>query len=336
VFRELALGIGLLVLIPGAFAAQPPDDDLALAIKRNSKSDFEQAIAVRHYSLERIDEYESMLKSRSLDAEFLEMAKNEIAKLKPQLREARERAIISKCEQQRSLACYETFLDQNKDSMVRYVALQGAIDLITASNEDKSQSFVDFYLKYPDSRKLMPEETGFLLSGPRNVEIFVLKSLLDQGLPEADLITIVLNAKGDYPAFSEKNSGRYAKLGFSKKLVDALTYKDLLGLGKEVTIKSIIASSKSGVRDDAIIKAILSNERYKRLSKPEERWLASFGLSKNLLEAISYNRVLSSGPDDYKMYDILADGRGRNAGYPTPPAQIRACGIAAYGSCLGS
>src|SRR5438132_1957142 len=28
-------------------------------------------------------------------------------------------------------------------------------------------------------------------------------------------------------------------------------------------------------------------------------------------------------------------GRGRDAGYPAPPAQIRTCGITAYGSCPG-
>ncbi|HSF30623.1 MAG TPA: hypothetical protein VLK82_09170, partial [Candidatus Tectomicrobia bacterium] len=29
-------------------------------------------------------------------------------------------------------------------------------------------------------------------------------------------------------------------------------------------------------------------------------------------------------------------GRGRDASYPTPPAQIPACGTTAPGSCLGS
>ena len=33
---------------------------------------------------------------------------------------------------------------------------------------------------------------------------------------------------------------------------------------------------------------------------------------------------------------IKGSGRGRNAGHPTPPAQIRTSGITAYGSCLGS
>ena len=28
-------------------------------------------------------------------------------------------------------------------------------------------------------------------------------------------------------------------------------------------------------------------------------------------------------------------GRGRDTGYPMPPAQIRTCRITAYGSCLG-
>ena len=32
----------------------------------------------------------------------------------------------------------------------------------------------------------------------------------------------------------------------------------------------------------------------------------------------------------------LDEGRGRDTGYPMPPAQIRTCSITAYGSCLRS
>ena len=32
----------------------------------------------------------------------------------------------------------------------------------------------------------------------------------------------------------------------------------------------------------------------------------------------------------------ILEGRGRDAGYPAPPAQIPACGTTAPGSCLGS
>ena len=35
------------------------------------------------------------------------------------------------------------------------------------------------------------------------------------------------------------------------------------------------------------------------------------------------------------MY-VLSTGRGRDAGFPAPPAQIRTCRATAYGSCLGS
>jgi len=34
------------------------------------------------------------------------------------------------------------------------------------------------------------------------------------------------------------------------------------------------------------------------------------------------------------LLNQLRHGRGRNAGCPAPPAQIRTCGTTAYGSCL--
>jgi hypothetical protein len=34
--------------------------------------------------------------------------------------------------------------------------------------------------------------------------------------------------------------------------------------------------------------------------------------------------------------DLQRPGRGRDAGYPAPPAQIPACSTTAPGSCLGS
>jgi hypothetical protein len=40
-----------------------------------------------------------------------------------------------------------------------------------------------------------------------------------------------------------------------------------------------------------------------------------------------------------EVWSLRADfikGRGRDVGHPTPPAQIRTCGITAYGSCLES
>lgn len=37
-----------------------------------------------------------------------------------------------------------------------------------------------------------------------------------------------------------------------------------------------------------------------------------------------------------KRYGFLKNSRGRDSGYPPPPAQIRTCGTTAYGSCLGS
>jgi hypothetical protein len=38
---------------------------------------------------------------------------------------------------------------------------------------------------------------------------------------------------------------------------------------------------------------------------------------------------------DAQIAANYANGRGRDAGYPAPPAQIRTCRIPAYGSYLG-
>ena len=57
----------------------------------------------------------------------------------------------------------------------------------------------------------------------------------------------------------------------------------------------------------------------------------------SVLQAVAgiYSGLLQYGPDDPDQWgpDL---GRGRDAGYPTPPAQIPACGTTAPGSCLGS
>jgi putative transposase len=44
------------------------------------------------------------------------------------------------------------------------------------------------------------------------------------------------------------------------------------------------------------------------------------------------------GVSEATLYNWKAKygGRGRGAGFPAPPAQIRTCRATAYGSCLGS
>jgi type II secretory pathway pseudopilin PulG len=42
-----------------------------------------------------------------------------------------------------------------------------------------------------------------------------------------------------------------------------------------------------------------------------------------------------SATSEARLNANRANGRGRDASYPTPPAQIRTCRIPAYGSYLG-
>ena len=66
----------------------------------------------------------------------------------------------------------------------------------------------------------------------------------------------------------------------------------------------------------------------------------------NLSNDLKVHDVSASSSSGLQMYDTYAsiivphvsmtEGRGRDASYPTPPAQIPACGTTAPGSCLGS
>jgi hypothetical protein len=60
--------------------------------------------------------------------------------------------------------------------------------------------------------------------------------------------------------------------------------------------------------------------------------LLSFGQSFSTLKLRPLNVLI--GPNGAGKSNLL-DGRGRNAAYPAPPAQIRTCRITAYGSYLG-
>jgi transposase len=51
------------------------------------------------------------------------------------------------------------------------------------------------------------------------------------------------------------------------------------------------------------------------------------------------NRVPAFSAYLYRFRNLVEcffNGRGRDAGFPAPPAQIRTCRATAYGSCLGS
>ena len=53
---------------------------------------------------------------------------------------------------------------------------------------------------------------------------------------------------------------------------------------------------------------------------------------RKLIERVAPGRPCTHRPMEEIMRDIQS--RGRDAGCPAPPAQIRTCGTTAYGSCL--
>jgi len=53
---------------------------------------------------------------------------------------------------------------------------------------------------------------------------------------------------------------------------------------------------------------------------------------------LGHLKAIDASGTTTKAYGKLhgLNGRGRDNGYPMPPAQIRTCSITAYGSCLRS
>ena len=53
------------------------------------------------------------------------------------------------------------------------------------------------------------------------------------------------------------------------------------------------------------------------------------------MASVQHGRPCASRQMEVTISRQATTGRGRDVGYPTPPAQIRTCGFPAYGSYLG-
>lgn len=214
---------------------------------------------------------------------------------------------LEACVQQHSEACVERYLNAHPTASNRLFAAEALVSFYEERGAALDE-YIRLYEKHPYARKLFPREAGFWASGPSGVEAYVLKNLKAKGVSDFDLIQLVLNAKGDYPKQTDWGDARWAQAGIRGKLLEAITHKSILDMGT-LKIRSVVSASNRNVPEAQIIHSILNGGGYRRLSDAQGRWLKSLGVSGEVVDVISFHRLLSKGPDEYRVYHVWRDLR---------------------------
>lgn len=214
---------------------------------------------------------------------------------------------LEACVQQHSESCVEGYLNAHPTASNRLFAAEALVSFYEERGAALDE-YIRFYEKHPYARKLFPREAGFWASGPSGVEAYVLKNLKAKGVSDFDLIQLVLNAKGDYPKQTDWGDAQWAQAGIRGKLLEAVTHKSILDMGT-LKIRSVVSASNRNVPEAQIIHSILNGGGYRRLSDAQGQWLKSLGVSGAVVDVISFHRLLSKGPDEYRVYHVLRDVR---------------------------
>ena len=214
---------------------------------------------------------------------------------------------LNECIQQHSESCVEGYLKDYPTAGNKLFAAEALVSLYEERGAVLDE-YIRLYEKYPFSRKLFSREVAFWVSGPTGVEPYVLKNLKSKGVSDFDLIQLVLNAKGDYSKRSDWSDSRWEQVGIRGKLLDAIANKSILDMGSP-KIRAVVSASNRNVPEGQIIQSVLGGSGYRRLSEPEAKWLKTLGVTAGVVDVISFHRLLSKGPEDYRIYNVLRDVR---------------------------
>ncbi len=156
--------------------------------------------------------------------------------------------------------------------------------------------------------KLSPK-IKFYLSGPKDLEIFTLIKLREQGLDNESIANILFSASGTYAPLGKKSKQILREKGFNNKVISIIDNYGFLSSGsKNLKIKDILVMANNGVDEKEISDLIISSKHTKtKYTKKSIKYLLSLGVNKHILMTLVYKKLLLSGPSDYKVYDIYTD-----------------------------
>ncbi len=132
-----------------------------------------------------------------------------------------EREDFEKLIEADNIIAFHEFLDKYPSGKKRNEALEQLSMLI----EDKSDSLIlyrDFIARYPDGLFAIPEEHRLLYVGPRELPLYAVLQLLDEGMDEAQVAAKVSSMIGRYKEFTVGEVQRLAEMGVSDTIVDAM------------------------------------------------------------------------------------------------------------------
>ena len=317
---------GLVVAVGAALAA---DDAILMAIRGRNVAAFESALSKASCLNLDMDAIDTSVNAGQRDDAFYLRGQPLLQEKKSVCRDEALTMQLNACVQQHSESCVENYLKQYPAATNKIFAAEALVSFY----EERSavlDEYIRLYEKLPFARKLFPREAAFWVSGPTGIEPYVLKNLKSKGVSDFDLIQLVLNAKGDYPKRSDWTDSRWEQIGIRGKLLDAISNKSILDIGSP-KIRSVVSASNRNVPEGQIIHSILSGSGYRRLSEQEGKWLRSLGVAPGVVDVISFHRLLSKGPEDYRVYHVLRDVRaGKTQAAITSTIHSQAAGYKSF------
>lgn len=186
----------------------------------------------------------------------------------------------------------------------------------TYPNYNENIEVFDFAIDNIGKRHLsrLSAKIRFYLSGPKNLEIFMLIKLKKQGLDNDSIANILLSASGSYAPLGKRATKVLKDEGFNKRVISIIDNYTLLSTGsKNLKIKDLIVMLNNGVDSKDIVDLIIESDiPDKKYTKKSIKYLLSLGLTKNILSTLVYKKLLLTGSASYQIYHIFVDLKRNN------------------------